>query len=487
MVIIANKKKIIGLITVLSLIFVLICINRLNLNLQAFKLMNNESDINNYTINVDMDDTNKKLKCRETISYINNSNKNLEKVYFHIYPNAFSKQEDAPFEKNELDEAYPNGFDEGYIHINKVLGKQYNLDYRIIGQKNDILEIDLGYNLKPKEKTNIYLEFDVKLPNSLGRFGYGEYTVNAANWYPIACVYDDRGWNKKSYEAIGDPFYSDVSNFKVIINVPSKYDIATTGKIKNKSIDKTSKTYEIKADKVRDFTFILSDKFNVLSANLGKTEIYSYFFNKDLGNKSLEAAKDSLKIFNNLFGEYPYDTYSVVASDFFIGGMEYPNLVMIDKTLYKDNLKFYLEYVIAHETAHQWWYSLVGNDEITNPWLDESLTEYSTILYFENKYGKEAKDMLIRDIKNKTLKKPIENVFKGTREFKNSTEYSLCVYSKGALLLDNIRNEVGDKVFFKTLKEYYKQNMYKNVTSEEFLSMWKKRGVNIEKIMDNNI
>ena len=99
--------------------------------------------------------------------------------------------------------------------------------------------------------------------------------------------------------------------------------------------------------------------------------------------QNLKAGIDSIKTFNNLFGEYPYDTYSVIASDFYIGGMEYPTLVMIDQSLYNEKDKFLLEYVIAHETAHQWWYSVIGNDEISEPWLDEALTEYSTILYFE--------------------------------------------------------------------------------------------------------
>ena len=76
--------------------------------------------------------------------------------------------------------------------------------------------------------------------------------------------------------------------------------------------------------------------------------------------------------------------------------MEYPTLVMIDQSLYNEKDKFLLEYVIAHETAHQWWYSVIGNDEISEPWLDEALTEYSTVLYFEEKYGKEVGSKLIK-------------------------------------------------------------------------------------------
>ena len=50
------------------------------------------------------------------------------------------------------------------------------------------------------------MKYNVKIPNSEGRFGYGENTINVTNWFPIACVHDDRGWNLKGYEAVGDPF-----------------------------------------------------------------------------------------------------------------------------------------------------------------------------------------------------------------------------------------------------------------------------------------
>lgn len=79
-------------------------------------------------------------------------------------------------------------------------------------------------------------------------------------------------------------------------------------------------------------------------------------------------------------------------------------LVMIDQSLYNEKNEFLLEYVIAHETAHQWWYSAVGNDEISEPWLDEALTEYSTIVYFEQKYGKDMANKLIKTMEIQTKK-----------------------------------------------------------------------------------
>ncbi|MDO7203620.1 hypothetical protein Q5M85_04720 [Paraclostridium bifermentans] len=175
----------------------------------------------------------------------------------------FSKEEFAPFEKSQMKQAYPNGFNEGYIDIQNILIGGEKVKFNIDGNKEDILEVRLDKPLKQNESVSIDMKFNVKLPNSVGRFGYGNDTINVTNWFPIACVYDDRGWNTKSYESIGDPFYSDVSNYKVTLLAPSKYKFGTTGKVtESKSSDKKS-MYNIEANKVRDFAFVLSDKFNV--------------------------------------------------------------------------------------------------------------------------------------------------------------------------------------------------------------------------------
>ena len=99
--------------------------------------------------------------------------------------------------ESEMEKAYPNGFNEGYIDIKNILNNNNKMKYEIIGDKNDILEVKLDKLLKEGESIKIDLKYNVKLPNCLGRFGYGENTVNVTNWFPIACVYDDRGMESK--------------------------------------------------------------------------------------------------------------------------------------------------------------------------------------------------------------------------------------------------------------------------------------------------
>lgn len=441
-------------------------------------------DINGYTIDVIFDDESKRLMCNQTITYINNTGKSLDSLYFHIYPNAFSKKEFAPFEKSEMKMAYPNGFNEGYIDIKNILSNNKDLSYSITGEKEDILEVKLKNKLKPNEQVSLDMEYNIKLPNSVGRFGYGDSTVNVTNWFPMACVYDDRGWNTKSYEMIGDPFYSEISNFDVTILVPKTYKIGSTGKVIESKNNKNKSMYTIEADNVRDFAFILSNKFDIDNDSIDNIKINTYNLDKKFSEFTTEVAKDSIKIFSDMFGKYPYDTYSVIASDFYIGGMEYPTLSMIDQSLYTENNKFLLEYVIAHETAHQWWYSAIGNDEISEPWIDEALTEYSTVLYFEKKYGEEVANKLIKSMEIETRKYSSEDIFKSTTQYKDSIDYSLNVYTKGAVIFHKIREEVGDKLFFETLKEYYQTYLFKNVNAVQFVELWNKKGIDFDDIIN---
>jgi hypothetical protein len=449
---------------------------------QTLKL-NDEKSINRYTMDVIFDDESKRLMCNQNIEYVNNTKTDLDKIYLHIYPNAFSKKEFAPFEKEEMKQAYPNGFNEGYIDLKNILNNDKKLEYKIKGDKNDLLEIKLGKQLNPGDKISIDMKYNVKMPNSEGRFGYGKNTINITNWFPIACVNDDRGWNLKGYEAVGDPFYSETSDFYVKILIPKKYKMGCTGNVVNEKSDDEKILYEIEAKKVRDFAFILSTKFGINKDTYKGISINTYNLNEKLSSDATKMAKDSVRIFSKLFGQYPYNTYSVVASDFYIGGMEYPTLVMIDQSLYTEKNKFLLEYVIAHETAHQWWYSVIGNDEISEPWLDEALTEYSTVLYFEEKYGKKVGDKLIKTMEIQTKNHSSENIFKPTTKYRNSTDYSLNVYTKGAVAFNEVRKEVGDEVFFNTLKEYYSTYMYENVNGAKFVELWNSKGVDIDRII----
>jgi hypothetical protein len=426
---------------------------------------------NRYNISVIFNPDEKIINGVQQVSVINNSSDEWKELYFHLYPNAFKTLDSCPFPKEEIEAAYPKGFLPGFIDIEKIETKNGLLKFEI---NDTILKVQLQKPLKPGQQVQISMEFKDLLPPSLGRFGYGQYSFNIANWYPILAVYDENGWNKDPYYPIGDPFYSDVAIYEVKIKAPKQYEIASTGSVEEKKEDGTWCNWTFKTGLVRDFAWIASDTFKTCTDKVGKTTITSYYLPKDAasGKKALDFAKNAISFFNEYFGVYPYSNYSVAASDFYIGGMEFPNLVIIGEQLYGQ--QDILEYVVAHETAHQWWYGIVGNNEIKEPWLDESLTEFSTVLYFEHVYGKKTgdtfyEDYILNPYRFYELGHTSGHILRPLSEFSDWGEYDAVIYSRGAIVLRELERRVGKAKFREALRVYFQQNMYKNASTQDFI------------------
>ena len=222
----------------------------------------------------------------------------------------------------------------------------------------------------------------------------------------------------------------------------------------------------------------MSKNFAKVSESVDGVAVNYYGYQGDSNMQtSLNVATAALKTFNEMFGEYPYKTYSVVQADFVHGGMEYPNLVMISSSI--NNLDDYKN-VIVHETAHQWWYGMVGNNEMNYPWLDEALTEFSTVLFYDYNegYNFEHSSMINSAKDNYTLflsvyqdvLGPIDTSMRGCNKYTTEPEYTYCIYVKGVLMFDSLYNLVGSKNFINSLKDYFETYKFNNATPENLIS-----------------
>jgi hypothetical protein len=428
-------------------------------------------DISRYEINVIFNPEERILSAHQKITIKNCWEKELDEIFFHIYPNAYETKESAPFPKSEIEVAYPNGLSSGKIDIKKVFSQDTEIQHEIDGT---ILKARLSEPLMPGQQINIEIQFDDIIPNCLGRYGYGETTFNLANWYPILCVYDENGWNTDPYYAVGDPFYSDVAQYEVSISTPAEYIIAASGSLTDKVENEGRVLWKFKAEPVRDFAWVASEQFDMAQEIVGKTRITSFFHKRDekSGKQALNYASKAIGFFNDYFGEYPYGDFAVASCDFFIGGMEYPNLVMIGRQFY--NQGQLLEYIVVHETAHQWWYGIIGNNQIKEAWLDEALTEYSTVLYYENVYGKKTGERVYNDfILNPYQFYEISNtpgpILRPLSQFTSWGEYDAIVYSRGAIMLKDLEYRMGKVKLREALRFYFKDNLYKNAATKDFI------------------
>ena len=435
-------------------------------------------NLTNYSLSLQFDTSTKVLHGVEKVDYINSYDVPLSEVWFHLYPNAFrSNAKYKPVSSLTYDKAYSNGFSQGQIDIKSVVtSKPQNIN--IGGNDENILIVKLDDELFPDERVNIEIEFDSLLPNCNHRYGYGKNTYNFGNFYPIACVYEDGSFRQDNYVSSGDPFYSQMANYDVTIVCDSGFKLACTGEqTSTRSQDNITQTC-VSANHVRDFAFVLSTNYQIVSTKTKNTTIMYYYYDDENAQKSLSTAVDAINTFSNLFGEYPYPTFSVAKTNFVHGGMEYPNLVYIS-----DDVKDYDEYlnVIVHETAHQWWYNLVGSDAVNNAWQDEGLTEYSTLLFYKNNKGYNIvpQESLNASLSSYLLFSEIyESVYgsfdskmtKNVKDFSGDMDYTYVTYVKGVLFFDSLQDLIGEKNFLKGLKLYFKQNEYKIASVDDMIA-----------------
>ena len=431
---------------------------------------------NFYKISAVYDDQTQTLTCEQEVGFQNQTDNVLTKLCFFLYANTFAEGREAVGKAN-FNKVYSHG--ESYGNIT-ITGTQVDMAETtfVVNEGENILSVNLGRELFPDERAKVTIEYVVQLANINHRLGYGDETTNLANFFPILCVYEN-GFVQNEFSQYGDPFYSDVADFEVELSFPQGYIVASSGDV----VMQNDTKLVAKAEKVRDFAMVLSKKFGVLTDQVDGIEVKYYFYDDERANEHLQTAKLAMQCFDEMFGSYPYKQVSVVKNNFCFGGMEYPNLVMISDQVADDSY----DYVIVHELAHQWWYGVVGNNEFDEAWIDEGLTEYSTALFFEkyDKYGldyetivQNAHDTYVNFVKVYTdiLGDVDQKMDRNLQEFDTEPEYVNCTYTKGVLMFDSLRSTLGDRKFFKCLKNYFQQFSFQNVGRQDVISCFSRNG-----------
>lgn len=434
-------------------------------------------NLTSYAISAKLDDEKKEISGTETIVFYNSTGEELDNVCLHLYPRAFRENATIkPYTKLTLATCFPSGVSYGDISIIDVKVNGEIKKHELTGEDEDVLKINFGFKLSNKKSIKIVINFIITIPSSTHRFGYYDGNINLGNWYPIICKYSSDGFDFSPYYATGDPFFSDIANYNVKFEFPEKYKYASTGEFSSSKSDGTIKV-EAKALAVRDFAICLSEKSDIISTKTGKTTINYMGYSKDTEKeKYLAISKDAIEYFSKTFGEYPYSSMTVVKTPFIYGGMEYPNLVMISDSI--DDEDEFLK-VIVHEIAHQWWYGIVGNNEVSEAWLDESLSEYSTAMFFGkyNKYNISYDDFVSNALSSYMLYVDVISTIRGdvitkmnlpVNEYQNDYEYSYMVYVKGVIMFDSLKSMVGEKKLVAGFKRYYENNKFKVASKDDF-------------------
>ncbi len=424
------------------------------------------------------------LSGRETVTFFNDTENSFTSLKFNLYANAFRENAAvSPISAQYYYKAYENGESYGNTEIKAVYIGEKEAEFSVAGTDENILEVKLFGELFPDEKVSVTIEFTVKLAEVIARTGINGKTVNLANFYPILCGIKDGAFFECEYYAVGDPFFSDVADYKVKFTAPKEYVVAAGGREVSSETQGENTVKVFESENCRSFAIVISKDFEVISGDFNGVKVSYFYYADEDPQESLSDAISALGYFSETFGEYPFPVYNVVQTKFVQGGMEFTSLVFISDELEKAAKRE----VIVHETAHQWWQAAVGVNEIESPFIDEGLAEYSVVLFYENHpdYGFTRKQLI--DSSEKTYKvfcsvyKKISGEVDTTmtrrlNEYKSEYEYVNIAYVKSCIMFDYLRQTVGDNKFFSGLKRFYDENRFKIAGEEELIGAFERAG-----------
>lgn len=412
-----------------------------------------------YHIDAQIADDFSSLQGRLQVRYTNQESKPLDAVYFQLFPNMTGGK--------------------SAVSAVKVDGQDVQAAHE---SQNSSLRVPLATALPPGKQVVIQMDLRVQLPREMGGnyglFGYFENILVLDGFYPAIPVYDDQGWHAGTLPPNADSTFQDASFYLVRVTAPANLTLVASGNVIHRESKDHQQVVTFAAGPARDFYIAASDRFVVVSETIGATKVNSYAIKEreQSARKVLQIAAAALKSFNARLGVYPYTELDLVSTPMRALGIEYPGITGIAVTLYDPSAQVsgmssqaMIEGTVAHEVGHQWFYNVVGNDQINQPWLDESVDQYITALYFLDAYGKQGyqgyrDSWLSRWDRIQRAKVPIglpAGDYKGA-------EYSAIVYGRGALFVEALADKLGQATFDRFLRDYYTANKWGIGTSAAF-------------------
>jgi hypothetical protein len=407
-----------------------------------------------YTFDIDLAYAEHKLNVHQQIDYTNVTSQTLTDVLLNVHPNRIR----GAFKLNDI---------KIDVDGDMVQPEVIPLDVT--------LQVVLPRELPPGEHVAIYMDYTLSPPRinptaefSQASFGYSKRAMSLGNWYPVVAPYrEDKGWYALKYFEIGDPYVTDIADYDVTITATQGIVLAGTGEE-----TQAGNVWRYLAEHVRSFALAASDVYLIQSAEAGNTMVHSYFFpgQEAAGRAALDTAVNALLLYGELYGAYPYGSYRLAETEF-SGGMEFSGLTFVGSTFYDSydgTPRTTLTPLVAHEVAHQWFYGLVGNDQVSQPWLDEALAEYSSFLYYERYFPDDQEWWWDTEVRQWAAVGKIDS---GIYLFRNNRDYMDAVYRRGAEFMAALRMAMGDEPFFTFLQEYQRRYAYQMVTSSDFFSL----------------
>jgi hypothetical protein len=329
----------------------------------------------------------------------------------------------------------------GSMTLGDVVVEGVPVDARVDDQT---IVVPLGGILREGASATVSVGYRATLRTTLGGsdwlFTRANGVINAYRWIPwiSRAIPFDRPNH-------GDPFVTATSpSVEVTVTTDRAMTLATTGE----HVATEGLTQRFRAESVRDFILTASPSYRTSSAQDGDTTVRVFYRDGAPAAAMIDAARDALREMSALVGPYPYPVFNVAQS---AGGygMEGPGIIWIPTGVGSGNLR----YLVTHETAHQWFYSLVGGDQAAEPFTDEAMADFLARYVLGQRRASRCAGA--------RLDLPIYDY--------SSTCYYETVYIQGGNLIDDLRREIGNDAFWAAVRGWIDEHRHAIASTRSLL------------------
>ena len=444
-----------------------------------------------YRINAQIDTSTQIIKAKCAIQYFNNSPDTLDRIYIHLWANAFRNKSSA-FAEQALklgmtdyyfsDESELGGYQQINVELPSDMGK---LDLIYIDDQKEVAYVPIEGGIPPGQDMPLIFYYELKVPNYFARLGKSGDLYNMVAWYPKPAVYDQKGWHTFPYLSMGE-FYSEYANYDVTLSAPKDYVIAHSGTEYKRYINNDYQYIDTQLENAHDYAWFTSPDFIIEEekVTLKNDQIVDVKIYRKPGDTIWKDAmlysKQVLSYMADYMGDYPYTSLSIVqGEDSGLGGaMEYPSIKIIKNVKTTDALEYY----IAHEVGHAWFYAALGSNERDESYFDEGLTtfieqKYTAHYYNDENYQNRNLPSILMDSNKPLLRHFTEGQICRHMHQPMTTpvtelsaiNYGLNAYQIGSTLIQHIESLIGFEALRDIIRSFYADWKYKHPSYDDLL------------------
>lgn len=452
-------------------------------------------DVVDYTLHATLDPAAHLVHGEGTIVWRNKSTASVRDLWMHLYLNAFKNQRSAYFRERVGGRGDVAAEDWGWIDVHRLVLHEPDtapVDLWPTAERTRPGDEDeteahfvLPREIAPGETITLDVSFESKLPHVVERTGYVGSFHMVGQWFPkIARLEPDGHWAHFPFHHLSE-FYSDYGTYDVTLDVPESFIIGATGPVVEARIENHRRIERHVQGDIHDFAWTAWDKWRAARETIdgvAVTLLYPRGFHS-VAAREMAALRFALPYESSRYGRYPYKVLTVVhpqddARE--AGGMEYPTLITTGGSWWTPPGALWPEIVTVHELGHQWFYGLVGTNELAWPFLDEGINQFAEVDALGKWRGEgSAVDLMGLSVSDAAaqavggnMRVHDEPVAQAANLFTTGADYADLVYARTASVLAMLQRVYGDEPVLRALGRYARRFRFQHPGPDDLIAVF---------------